>query len=116
VAEVRRTGSVRAIASVPESIRRLFPTAADIAPEAHLDIQQAFQRGVDNAVSKTINLPADTPAEDIREIYASAHRRGLKGVTVFREGCKGVAVLTRGADGVEVSGDEAGDCGQLICG
>jgi ribonucleoside-diphosphate reductase alpha chain len=67
-------------------------------------------------VSKTINLPADTPAEDIREIYASAHRRGLKGVTVFREGCKGVAVLTRGADGVEVSGDEAGDCGQLICG
>ncbi len=116
VAEVRRTGSVRAVASVPESIRRLFPTAADIAPEAHLDIQQAFQRGVDNAVSKTINLPADTPPEDIRAIYASAHRRGLKGVTVFREGCKGVAVLTRGADGVEVSGDEAGDCGQLVCG
>jgi len=116
VADVRRTGSVRGIESVPESVRRLFPTAADIAPEAHLDIQQAFQRSVDNAVSKTINLPAETTPDAIRAIYASAHRRGLKGVTVFREGCKGVAVLTRGTEGVEVSGDEAGDCGQLVCG
>jgi ribonucleoside-diphosphate reductase alpha chain len=115
-AEVRRTGSVRGVGAVPESVRRLFPTAADIAPESHLDIQQAFQRSVDNAVSKTINLPAATPPEAIRAIYASAHHRGLKGVTVFREGCKGVAVLIRGAEGVEVSGDEAGDCGQLVCG
>ena len=107
---------MRGIESVPESVRRLFPTAADIAPEAHLDIQQAFQRSVDNAVSKTINLPAETTPDAIRAIYASAHRRGLKGVTVFREGCKGVAVLTRGTEGVEVSGDEAGDCGQLVCG
>jgi ribonucleoside-diphosphate reductase alpha chain len=116
VAEVRSTGSVRGIESVPESIRRLFPTATDIAPEAHLDVQQAFQCSVDNAVSKTINLPAETTPDAIRAIYASAHRRGLKGVTVFREGCKGVAVLTRGTEGVEVSGDEAGDCGQLVCG
>ncbi len=114
VAEVRRTGSARGIASVPESIRRLVPTAADIAPEAHLEIQAAFQRHVDNAVSKTINLPADATPETVREIYVSAHRRGLKGVTVFREGCKGVAVLTRGSQGVEV--DEAGDCGQDVCG
>ena len=63
-----------------------------------------------------MSTPADTPPEDIRAIYASAHRRGLKGVTVFREGCKGVAVFTRGAGVVEVSGDEAGDCGQLVCG
>lgn len=57
VDEVRRTGSVRDQTSVPESIRRLYPTAADIDPEAHLEIQAAFQRHVDNAVSKTINLP-----------------------------------------------------------
>src|SRR5262245_10318494 len=116
LAEVRRSGSARGIAGVPESIRRLFPTAADIAPEAHLAIQAAFQRHVDNAVSKTINLPAEVTPEAVREIYASAQRRGLKGVTVFREGCKGVAVLTRGSQGVEVPADEAGDCGQNICG
>jgi ribonucleoside-diphosphate reductase alpha chain len=105
VAEVRQRGSVRGLPAVPERIRRLFATAADIAPEAHLDVQQAFQRHVDNAVSKTINLPADATPDDVCAIYASAWRRGLKGVTVFREGCKGRAVLVRGSEGVEIGGD-----------
>ncbi len=96
VAEVRETGSARGVRGVPEAVQRLFPTAADIAPEAHLDVQEAFQRHVDNAVSKTVNLPADSTPDDVREIYRSAWRRGLKGVTVFREGCKGEAVLVRG--------------------
>jgi ribonucleoside-diphosphate reductase alpha chain len=111
MAEVRCTGSARGIASVPEEVRELFPTAADIAPEAHLEIQQAFQRHCDNAVSKTINLPATAAPEQVRAIYTSAWRRSLKGVTIFREGCKGGAVLVRGADGaLEVSSEEAGDC------
>jgi ribonucleoside-diphosphate reductase alpha chain len=114
--EVRKTGSVRHLEALPESIRRLFATAMDVAPEAHLEIQAAFQRHVDNAVSKTINLPARATAADIREIYTSAWRRGLKGVTVFREGSKGAAVLVRGADGVEVGAEEAGDCGARLCG
>ena len=115
-AEVRKTGSVRSLKAVPESLRRLFPTAMDVDAEVHLGIQEAFQSEVDNAVSKTINLPATATASDIREIYLSAWRRGLKGVTVFREGCKGSAVLVRGADGVEVEADEAGDCGAAVCG
>jgi ribonucleoside-diphosphate reductase alpha chain len=98
LARVRELGSVRGIAAVPESIRRLFPTAPDIAPEAHLAIQEAFQRHVDNAVSKTINLPASATPEDVEAIYVSAWERGLKGVTVFREGCKGAAVLVRGCE------------------
>jgi len=117
VAEVRARGGVRGIATVPERIRRLFPTAPEIAPEWHLAIQQAFQAEVDNAVSKTINLPADATPQDVERIYTSAWRRGLKGVTVFREGCKGVAVLVRGArDGVEASADYAGDCAETHCG
>jgi ribonucleoside-diphosphate reductase alpha chain len=108
-AEVRKTGSVRSLKAVPELVRRLFPTAMDVDPDVHLGIQEAFQSQVDNAVSKTINLPATATASDIREIYLSAWRRGLKGVTVFREGCKGSAVLVRGADGVEVT-TQAGPC------
>jgi ribonucleoside-diphosphate reductase alpha chain len=116
VAEVRGSGSVRGIPAVPEAVRRLFPTAMDLAPDTHLAIQVAFQKHVDNAVSKTINLPATVTASDIRRIYTAAWRAGLKGVTVFREGCKGQAVLVRGADGVEVAADEAGDCGAAVCG
>jgi ribonucleoside-diphosphate reductase alpha chain len=111
VAEVRSTGSARGIASIPERVRELFPIAVDIAPEAHLEIQQAFQRHCDNAVSKTINLPASATPAEVRAIYTQAWQRKLKGVTVFREGCKGGAVLVRGADGaLEVSSEEAGDC------
>ncbi len=96
LAAIAVTGRARGVAGVPEALQRLFPTAADIAPERHLDVQQAFQRHIDNAVSKTINLPNSATPADVRAIYLSAWRRGLKGVTVFREGGKGVAVLHRG--------------------
>lgn len=116
VAEVRERGSVRGVAAVPEAVRRLFPIAADIPPERHLAIQQAFQRHVDNAVSKTINLPVGAAPRDVRDIYVSAWRRGLKGVTVFREGGKGSAVLVRGATGeIEVPADHAGGCSDTRC-
>jgi ribonucleoside-diphosphate reductase alpha chain len=114
VAAVRRGGSARGVAGVPDAVQRLFPTAAEVAPEAHLDVQQAFQRHVDNAVSKTINLPAEATPEDVRAIYLSAWRRGLKGVTVFREGCKGAAALVRGADGLEWNDESAPDC-STVC-
>ena len=51
-------------------------------------------RRVDNAVSKTINLPVTATPDDERASYTSTWRRELKGVTVFREGCKGIAVLS----------------------
>jgi ribonucleoside-diphosphate reductase alpha chain len=115
VEEVRATGSARDIAAVPESIRRLFPIAADIAPEDHLAIQEAFQRHADNAVSKTINLPSDATPDQVARIYTSAWRRGLKGVTVFREGCKGEAVLVRGEHGVCVPANFSGGCSEAHC-
>lgn len=117
LAEVRARGSVRAVAAAPESIKRLFPTAMDLSPAWHLAIQEAFQRHVDNAVSKTINLPADTTPEQIEAIYRDAWRRGLKGVTVFREGCKGAAaVLVRGDGGtLEAAPTFSGDCADARC-
>jgi ribonucleoside-diphosphate reductase alpha chain len=116
VEQVRRTGSVRGNPAVPEQVRRLFPIAADIAPSAHLDIQAAFQRHVDNAVSKTVNLPNSATVEEVEVIYTDAWRRGLKGVTVFREDSKGVAVLKRGTGGhLEASADFTGPCNTERC-
>ncbi len=99
LAEVRARGSARAVPGVPEAVQRLFPVASDLSGERHLAIQEAFQRRVDNAVSKTVNLPAAATPQDVRDIYVSAWRRGLKGVTVFREGATAGAALTRGATG-----------------
>ncbi len=118
VAEVRARGGVRGLRGVPEAVQRLFPTAPEVAPEAHLTIQEAFQRHVDNAVSKTINLPEQATPRDVAEIYTSAWRRGLKGVTVFREGSKGAAaVLVRGTgQALHATAEYAGDCAPTHCG
>jgi len=97
--DVRRTGSLEGMEELPDPLRELFVTAQEIPPRRHLAVQAAFQRHIDNAVSKTINLPEDARVEDVMEIYREAWELGLKGITVFRYGSKGSQVLKRGAEG-----------------
>jgi ribonucleoside-diphosphate reductase alpha chain len=80
-----RTGSVRPFPEVPETVRRLFVTAREVPPLQHVAVQAAFQRHTDNAVSKTINLPADATQEDVRQVYLRAYELGCKGITVYRD-------------------------------
>jgi ribonucleoside-diphosphate reductase alpha chain len=56
----------------------------ELTPAAHLAIQSAMQPFIDNAISKTINLPADFPFEQLTDVYTQAYALGLKGCTVFR--------------------------------
>jgi ribonucleoside-diphosphate reductase alpha chain len=57
-------------------------------------MQSAVQRHVDAVVSKTINIPPETTPEDIRDIFLSAWRARVKGITVYRYGSKPGQVLT----------------------
>jgi len=75
---------------------RLFRTAYDISPDFHLRIQKVFQDHVDNAVSKTVNLPAEATPETVLDIYLSAFHMGLKGITVFRDKSRGQQALACG--------------------
>ncbi len=76
------------------ALEKLFRKAHDVNADWHLAIQRAFQEHVDNAVSKTVNLPAGATPEEIRLIYVKAHRMGLKGVTVFRDTSRDSQVLS----------------------
>jgi ribonucleoside-diphosphate reductase alpha chain len=94
MAEVGRVGSLQDIEAVPEDIKKIFITSFDVSPEIHLQIQAAFQEHTDNSVSKTINLPPDSTVEDVRNIYALAHKLRCKGITVYRYGTKRGQVLS----------------------
>jgi ribonucleoside-diphosphate reductase alpha chain len=63
-----------------------FVAAHELSPTAHLDMQAALQPFVDNAISKTVNVPADIGFDAFQAIYDEAYDRGLKGCTVFRAG------------------------------
>ncbi|HBG27179.1 MAG: ribonucleoside-diphosphate reductase, adenosylcobalamin-dependent [Planctomycetes bacterium GWF2_41_51] len=87
-------GSLRSMKEIPEELKKIFITAFDVSPLQHLKIQAAFQKYTDNAVSKTINLPADASIDDVREIYIKAHQLKCKGITIYRYSSKAEQVLS----------------------
>lgn len=94
LAEIVECGSMRGIAGLPEHLKARFPIALEIPPERHLRMQAAFQKHVDAAVSKTVNLPPDAPVSAVREIYSLASAMHLKGVTVYRYGSRNAQTLS----------------------
>lgn len=61
--------------------------SSDITPEQHFRMQAVVQSHVDNAVSKTINLPRTTTLEDIKDVWFR-YLPQLKGTTLYREGSR----------------------------
>lgn len=96
--EVGRIGSCQGVEGVPLEIQRLFKGAMDIHPMDHIAMQAAVQKNLDNAVSKTINLPNTASVEMIKDCYKMAYDMGCKGITVYRDGCKEGVVTVGTAD------------------
>lgn len=84
----KNRGSVQNINGVIGGIKKLFKKNTEIDPKWHVKMQAAWQKHVDNAVSKTCNLPVNATPEDIKEIYVSAYDTGCKGITVYRKGSR----------------------------
>jgi ribonucleoside-diphosphate reductase alpha chain len=92
-------GLWREMTGVGTGIPHGFVTAGDVPFRAHLDMQAALQPFVDNSISKTINVPQDTPFSEFQQIYDAAYDKGLKGCTTFRPNPVTGMVLTEDAEG-----------------
>ncbi len=102
IERIKKEGSLRQIPEVPDRMKKIFPTALEISPEWHVRIQAAFQRHIDNAVSKTINFPQEATADDIRQAYLLAYNVGCKGLTIYRDKSRERQVLYAGEKREEV--------------
>ena len=94
VAYVDTCGSLSGSSLKPEHVPVFDTSLADpvsgrfIEPIAHVKMMGAVQPFVSGAISKTVNMPADSTVEDVSDIYLQAWRHGLKAVALYRDGCK----------------------------
>jgi len=98
IEDISEGRSIQDIKTVPDNIKALFKTSHEISPEKHINIQAAFQKFTDNAVSKTVNFRAEALRGDIAKVYLLAHKNGCKGVTIYRYGSRDQQVLSIGAE------------------
>lgn len=109
------SGSIQEIKEIPSDIRKIFVTALDIKPEWHVKMQAAFQKYVDNSISKTVNMPENATKNDVKNIFELAYRLKCKGITVYRYGSKPQQVLSFVKPHLTVEPEYSGGCPTSTC-
>jgi len=69
-------------------------TAHDIDPYFRVKMQGVIQKYIDTSISSTVNLKAETDKETVGDIYMTAYKAGLKGITVYRESSREGILIT----------------------
>ena len=88
-----------------ENLPDYVVSAHQIDPFFRVKMQGVIQKYTDSSISSTINLPEDISVETVADIYVTAYKEGLKGVTVYREGSRQGILQTEDS---EKKAEEAG--------
>jgi ribonucleoside-diphosphate reductase alpha chain len=84
--------------TVNDKFPEWFVDSSEINYNKRIEMQSAWQKGIDASISSTVNLPNSATIEDVKNIYFNAWKCGLKGITVYRSGCKREGVLVSEED------------------
>jgi ribonucleoside-diphosphate reductase alpha chain len=88
---IQELASGKSLADLPgvrPELRRVFVTAHEVPPSRHVEMQATFQRYVDGAISKTINLLAAASPSEVEKVFLQAYHSRCKGITVYRHGSR----------------------------
>lgn len=69
-------------------------TAHNIDPFFRVKMQGLIQQYIDSSISSTVNLQEDVSVSTVADIYMTAYKEGLKGITVYREGSREGILIT----------------------
>jgi ribonucleoside-diphosphate reductase alpha chain len=94
--EVIKKGTIQHLENLPEKLKKTFVVALDISAEDHIRMQSAFQKYVDNSISKTINFPFEATVEDVKQGFILGWKLKCKSTTVYRNGSREVQILNVG--------------------
>ncbi|MDO8474171.1 MAG: LAGLIDADG family homing endonuclease [bacterium] len=95
--EIIEKGTIQHLTTLPQKLRNTFVVSMDIPGLDHMEMQAAFQRHVDNSISKTINFANSATKEEIAQSFVAAWKLGCKSCTVYRDGSRVIQILNVGS-------------------
>lgn len=82
--------SARGVDALPpdDPARGRYRYAYDVSGSWHVRVAAQWQRWIDNAVSKTVNMPRDATVAEVGDVLRASWEAGCKGVSVYRQGSR----------------------------
>ena len=89
---------IKKLYGTDENLPSHVVTAHNIDPYFRVKMQGSIQKYIDSSISSTVNLANEITVDTIADIYMTAYKAGLKGITVYREGSREGILITNEED------------------
>jgi ribonucleoside-diphosphate reductase alpha chain len=85
---------VKEMFGTDENLPEYVVTAHNVDPYFRVKMQGIVQKYIDSSISSTVNLAEETTVDTVADIYMTAYKADLKGITVYREGSREGILIT----------------------